>query len=245
MKVLLNIMYDGTNFFGWQKQQDKRTVQHEIEKALKSLFKKDIPIRGASRTDAKVHALDQLAVFKHDFNIPMQKLPFAINSFLPKDIVITNATIVPDDFHPQKNVYKKTYIYKIYNNSFNNPLLINYAEFINKKLDIKKMQDACKYFIGEYDFKAFCATKSYAKTTIRTIYNLNIENKENFITIKITGNGFLYNMVRIITGTLIDIGMQKKPPSCIKEIINSKNRANAGATASAKGLYLYKIYYTC
>ena len=244
MNILLTIQYDGKDFFGWQIQDGKRTVQGDIEQALYNLFKEKISIRGASRTDTGVHALSQLALFKYDCKIPMEKLPFAINSFLKRDVVITNATLVSDDFHPQYSVYKKTYRYKIYNGSFNNPILRNYTEFVHTPLNILNMQKACKYFIGEYDFKAFCASGSMAKTTVREIYNISVEkNDENIFTIEVTGNGFLYNMVRIIAGTLIEIGIGKYEPSYIKEIINSKDRKKAGRTANAKGLTLYKIYY--
>lgn len=244
MNILLTIQYDGKDFFGWQIQNSKRTVQGDIEEALYHLFKEKICIRGASRTDTGVHANCQLAVFKYDCKIPMNKLPFAINSFLKRDVVITNATTVSDDFHPQYSVYKKTYRYKIYNSNFNNPLFRNYAEFVHKPLDIIKMNEACKYFIGKYDFKAFCSTGSTSKTTIREIYEIFVKkDEENIFTIEVTGNGFLYNMVRIIAGTLIEIGIGKYPPEYVEEIISSKNRKKAGRTASSKGLTLYKIYY--
>nr|WP_317359637.1 tRNA pseudouridine(38-40) synthase TruA [uncultured Tyzzerella sp.] len=242
--ILLTVAYDGTNYFGWQKQDNVKTIQGEMEKALSQLFKENITIRGASRTDTGVHALSQLALLKHKTNIPIERLPLAINSFLNnKEIVITNAIYVDEDFHPQNSVYKKTYQYKIYNAPFLNPLLRNYTEFVHKPLNIEKMQQATKYFLGEHNFKAFCASGSMAKTTIRTIYDLKIDNKDNIITIEITGNGFLYNMVRIIAGTLIDIGHNKKQPEDIKNIILCEDRQKAGKTASACGLTLYKIYF--
>ncbi len=244
MNILLTIRYNGTNFSGWQAQSGKKTIQGDIEEALKNLFNEEISIRGASRTDAGVHAMCQLALFKYDCKIPLEKLPFAINSFLKRDIVIINAKEVSNEFHPQYSVYKKTYEYKIYNDIFNNPMLKEYTEFVSTPLNIEKMKQACQYFIGEYDFKAFCASGAMSKTTIREIYNLSVEkNKDNVITITITGNGFLYNMVRIIAGTLIEIGCLKYEPEYVKEIINSKDRKKAGRTASAKGLTLKKIYY--
>ena len=242
--ILLTISYDGTNYFGWQKQDNVKTIQGDLEKALSNLFRQDINIRGASRTDTGVHALCQLALLKHKTNIPIDRLPLAINSFLPnREIVLTNAIYVNEDFHPQNSVYKKTYQYKIYNAPFLNPMLRNYTEFVHKPLDIEKMNIAAKYFLGEHDFKAFCAAGSMAKTTIRTIYDLKITKQDSIVTIEITGNGFLYNMVRIIAGTLIDIGLDKKQPQNIPYIINSKDRQKAGKTASACGLTLYKIYY--
>ena len=242
--ILLTLSYDGTNYFGWQKQPNVKTVQEELEKALKTLLKKEISIRGASRTDTGVHALCQLALLKDKTTIPINKMPLAINSCLnTKEIVVTDAIYVNEDFHPQNNVYKKTYQYKIYNAPFLNPLIRNYAEFVHRPLDIEKMIEASKYFLGEYDFKAFCSAGSMAKTTVRTIYDLNIDKKDDIVSIEITGNGFLYNMVRIIAGTLIDIGLNKKRPEDIKDIILSKDRQKAGKTASACGLTLYKIYF--
>lgn len=242
--ILLTISYDGTNFFGWQKQDGVKTIQEDLETALSSLFKQQTSIRGASRTDTGVHALCQLALLKHNTNIPIQRLPLAINSFLnTKDIVVTNAVYVDESFHPQNSVYKKTYQYKIYNAPFLNPLIKNYTEFVHKPLNIEQMNLAAKYFLGQHDFKAFCASGSNAKTTVRTIYDLSVTKQDDIITIEITGNGFLYNMVRIIAGTLIDVGLLKKPPEHIQHIIQSKNRQNAGKTASACGLVLYKIYY--
>lgn len=242
--ILLTISYDGTNFFGWQKQDGVKTIQGHLETALSNLFKQPISIRGASRTDTGVHALCQLALLKHKTSIPIQRLPLAINSFLnTKDIVVTNAVYVDENFHPQNNVYKKTYQYKIYNAPFLNPLIKNYTEFVHKPLNIEQMNLATKYFLGEHDFKAFCASGTNAKTTIRTIYDLSVTKQDDIITIEITGNGFLYNMVRIIAGTLIEVGLLKKKPEDIKHIIQSKNRQKAGKTASACGLVLYKIYY--
>ncbi len=242
--ILLTVAYDGTNYFGWQKQDNVKTIQGELEKALSNLFKQDINIRGASRTDTGVHALSQLALLKHKTTIPVEKLPFAINSFLNnKEIVVTNAIYVDENFHPQNSVYKKTYQYKIYNAPFINPLIKNYTEFVHKPLNIEKMKQATQYFLGEHDFKSFCASGTIAKTTIRTIYDLTINKQDDIITIEITGNGFLYNMVRIIAGTLIDIGHNKTQPENIKDIILYKDRQKAGKTASACGLTLYKIYY--
>ncbi|WP_317367534.1 tRNA pseudouridine(38-40) synthase TruA [uncultured Tyzzerella sp.] len=242
--ILLTVSYDGTNYFGWQKQDNVKTIQGEIEKALSNLFKENISIRGASRTDTGVHALCQLVLLKYKTNIPIDRLPLAINSFLNnKEIVVTNATYVDESFHPQNSVYKKTYQYKIYNAPFLNPLVKHYTEFVHRPLDIEKMKLATKYFLGEHDFKAFCATGSMSKTTVRTIYDLTINKQDGIITIEITGNGFLYNMVRIIVGTLIDVGHNRKQPEDIKDIIASKDRQKAGKTASACGLTLYKIYF--
>lgn len=245
MNTLITIAYDGSRYCGWQKQKEKEmiSVQQRVEEGLSALLKKEVEIRGASRTDAGVHALGQAALIKENFTVPLNKLPYAVNSFLPDDIVVTDAVAVSDSFHPQGSVLKKTYEYKIFNAKFPNPMMRKYSEFVYKQLDIEKMSEAAKYFIGTFDFKAFCAAGGYAKTTVRTIYNLNVKKENDIISVNVTGNGFLYNMVRIIVGTLIYVGENKIMPQDIGDIIKSKNRANAGKTVSPNGLTLMKIYY--
>ena len=245
-KVLLTVSYDGTNYFGWQKQKDSSmpTIQGELEKACTYLFKQEIECVGASRTDRGVHALGQRATIVLNSTIPTEKIPFAIQSFLPKDIVIVEAQEVSEDFHPRFDCIQKTYEYKIYNESFRNPLFRNYSEFIHKKLDILAMQEAAKNFIGTYDFKAFCAAGSSVKTTVRTIFDCNIRKEKEFIVIQVTGNGFLYNMVRILSGTLIYVGLGKINPNEIIPIIVSKDRDKAGKTVGPQGLILKNIQYS-
>ena len=178
MKVLLTVAYDGSGYYGWQIQKNFVTVQQKVEEALSALLRKKVEVRGASRTDTGVHAMAQGVVFSEKMTIPVEKLPYAINSFLPEDIVVTGARKVDEDFHPQYSVIDKTYEYKILNAEFKNPKLIKYTDFVRYKLDVDKMREACKYFIGEHDFKAFCASGSTAKTTVRTIYSLEVE-KDN------------------------------------------------------------------
>lgn len=242
MRYLLTVAYDGSNYYGWQRQNEFITVQQKLEEALSQLLKKEIAVRGSSRTDTGVHALGQHAVFEAETSIPIEKMPFAINTFLPDDIVVNDAKIVTEDFHPQNSVYKKTYEYRILNDKFPNPMLKKYTEFVHTPLDIEKMNEACKFFLGTHDFKSFCASGSTAKTTIRTIFELKVDKKSNIIYINVTGSGFLYNMVRIITGTLIYVGQGKIKPCEITEIINSCDRAKAGKTVSPNGLILKKIY---
>lgn len=171
-------------------------------------------------------------------------MPYAINSVLDtKDIVATNAIYVKDTFHPQINIYKKMYKYAIYNNEFINPINKNYAHFVKNPLDIEKMQQSCKYFLGTHDFSTFCATGGNSKTKIRTIYSLDIQKRDDMIYIYVSGDGFLYNMVRIIAGTLIKVGHSKISPQDIEKIIKSRDRKMAGETAKACGLTLYKIWY--
>lgn len=243
MRILLTVSYDGSNYYGWQRQSNFITVQQRLEEGLSALMGKEITVRGASRTDTGVHAMAQGAVFETDTTIPVDKIPYALNSFLPEDIVVRGAREVDEDFHPQYSVIDKTYEYLILNDEFRNPKLIKYMEFIREKLDIAKMQEACKYFLGEHDFKAFCASGSTAKTTIRTIYSLTVDKRENIVKIKVTGSGFLYNMVRIIAGTLADVGKGKLKPEDIEDIIASKDRTRAGKTLSPNGLTLMEVHY--
>lgn len=243
MRILLLVSYDGSNYYGWQKQKSFVSVQEKLEEALSALYRKEISVRGSSRTDTGVHALMQGAVFETENTIPLEKLPYAVNSFLPMDIVVTKAYEVDESFHPQYSVVDKTYHYKILNAPFRVPTLNKYTEFVHYKLDIEAMQKACEYFIGEHDFKAFCAAGSDAKTTVRTIYALSVEKQDNIITISVRGNGFLYNMVRIIAGTLVYVGLDKIKPYDIEKIILSRNRALAGKTLSPNGLTLMEVNY--
>ena len=243
MRILLTLSYDGTKYFGWQRQDSFVTVQGELEKALSTLLKQEISVRGASRTDTGVHALCQGAVFYADTTIPLENMPFAINSFLPEDIVVTKAIEVDEEFHPQYSVDYKTYEYKIQNSRFPDPRLKNYTEFIRYDLDIDKMKKACAFFLGEHDFKAFCAAGSSAKTTVRTIFSLDVKKEGDIVAITVSGNGFLYNMVRILAGTLVYVGLGKIQPEEIKDIILSKDRARAGKTLSPCGLTLMEVHY--
>ncbi|WIF95559.1 tRNA pseudouridine(38-40) synthase TruA [Caminicella sporogenes] len=241
--VKLTISYDGTNFSGWQIQPNTRTVQGEIEKALQKIMKKEIRINGSGRTDAGVHALGQVANFKADFTIPVNKIAVALNSILSEDIVIKDAEEVDEDFHARYSVKKKKYIYKIYNDKIKNPIYRNYSYFFNRAIDINKLIESSKYFIGKHDFKGFMSSGSYVKDTVRVIYSIDIKKEGKFINLEYTGNGFLYNMVRIITGTLLDVNIGKIDINRLDEIIKSKDRKNAGHTAPPQGLYLAEVYY--
>ena len=242
-RILLTISYDGTNYSGWQKQKNAVTVQGEFDKACSTLFKTDIESIGASRTDAGVHALGQRAVIDVDTSIPAEKIPLALNPLLPDDIVVTHAEEVGADFNPRFKALKKTYEYSIYNAPFRNPLYRNYSEYVRYELDLDSMRMACEAFVGEHDFRAFCASGNSSKTTVRTIYALDVEKDGDFIKIRVTGNGFLYNMVRIIAGTLIYVGEGRIAPDDLPEIIASGDRRKAGKTAGPSGLVLVKIMY--
>ena len=242
-RILLTISYDGTNYSGWQKQKNAVTVQGEFDKACSTLFKTDIESIGASRTDAGVHALGQRAVIDVDTSIPAEKIPLALNPLLPDDIVVTHAEEVGADFNPRFKALKKTYEYSIYNAPFRNPIYRNYSEYVRCELDLDSMRTACEAFVGEHDFRAFCASGNSSKTTVRTIYSLDVEKDGDFIKIRVTGNGFLYNMVRIIAGTLIYVGEGRIAPDNLPEIIASGDRRKAGKTAGPSGLVLVKIMY--
>jgi len=244
MNVLLTLSYDGTNYCGWQRQKNGISVQQRLEEALESVLGKPITVTGASRTDAGVHALGQHAVFsKEAMSIPLDKLPYALNSHLPPDISVIRAESVNDDFHPIYSAKRKTYEYSLYMSQFRNPLLERYCCHINHELNLDLMNEACKYFLGEHDFAAFRAIGSSVKTTVRTIYSLDIITEGNIIKIRICGNGFLYNMVRIIAGTLVYVGNGKIKAADIPCIILSKNRENAGKTMPPHGLTLVNIEY--
>ena len=244
MKILLNISYDGTNYFGWQRQKNAITVQQIVEEKLSMLLNRQIKIIGASRTDAKVHALAQKAMFDIDNSkIPIEKLPLVINKLLPPDIVITDAKITEDNFHARYDVFSKTYRYAILNSEFSVPQYRNYCWHIKNNLEHQIINDAVKLFTGTKDFASFCACGSSQKSTVRTIYDFHAEFNGNFIIFEITGNGFLYNMVRIIVATVISAAEKKITVNDIKTIIEAKKRILASRTAPPQGLTLTNIIY--
>lgn len=241
--IKLILEYDGTNYFGWQKQPDKVTVQETLEKAISVLTNEYIDIIGSSRTDSGVHAKGFVANFKTNSKIPPQKFREAINYRLPDDIVVLKSEEVEQNFHARYNAIGKTYSYTILNREVPVAIGKDYTYHLKKELNIGAMKEACKNFIGTYDFEAFRSSGSSVKTTIRTITDLHIEKQDEIIKIHITGNGFLYNMVRIIVGTLIMVGYNKISPMEIKNIIDSKDRKRAGMCVPAGGLTLEKVYY--
>lgn len=242
-KILITIAYDGTNYFGWQKQSNVITIEGEIEKACSKIFAKGFELIGCSRTDKGVHALGQRATISTESNIPTERICNALNANLPKDIVINDAKEVDLEFHPRYCAKQKTYEYKILNSKYMIPQLRNFAEFIKIPLDISKMQQAAKYFVGEHDFKSFCASGTSVKTTVRTIKDVQIKKDNNIINMYFTGDGFLYNMVRIISGTLVEVGLNKIQAPNIPYIIEAEDRTKAGRTLSPVGLTLVEIKY--
>lgn len=306
-RVMLTIAYDGTQYVGWQMQPNGTAVEEILNKELSSLLNENIVIAGASRTDSGVHALGNVAVFDTESRIPAGKICFALNQRLPEDIVIRDSREVPPDFHPRYAACTKTYEYHIYNNIHPNPIKRRYSYFVYAPLDIDAMRKAAEYIIGEHDFASFCSAHAQVKSTVRTIYSLDIFAKEeeasgfetektsevtteeakfradrtevsldknslvtgegchltvdvgnernnkvekqirtynaSDIIIRISGNGFLYNMVRIIVGTLCKVGYHFYPPEHVKEIIEGCDRNLAGPKAPAQGLTLVKIDY--
>lgn len=207
--IKLTIEYDGRDFNGWQKQPNKLNIQGEIEKAISTITKEEVELNASGRTDAGVHALGQVANFKTNSEMELDRLVLALNANLKKSIVIKKAEEVSEDFHARYNCKEKTYRY-IIDNSQVGSAIYRYLEYhIPQKLDYEKMKEAIKYFEGTHDFKAFKASGTSSKSSVRTIYKANIEKKNDKIIIELTGNGFLYNMVRIISGTLVDVGLRK------------------------------------
>ena len=228
---------------GWQKQPNKLNIQGTIEQAIKSITGEEIELNASGRTDAGVHALGQVANFKTNSQIPIEKFAIAINSKLKRSIVIKKAEEVDEKFHSRLSCKKKTYRYIINNTEEGSAIYRNLETHIQPKLDVEKMNQAVKYFEGEHDFKAFKASGTSNKSSIRTIYEAKVYKKEDRIYIELTGNGFLYNMVRIIAGTLVDVGIGKIEPEKVAEIIESKKRENAGKTLPPNGLYLLNVIY--
>ena len=242
--IKLVIEYDGKEFNGWQKQPNKLNIQGTIEKAIETITKEKVDLIASGRTDAGVHALGQVANFKTNSNIPIDKFAIAINSNLKKSIIIKSAEEVDERFHSRLSCKKKTYRYIINNSKYGTAIYRNLETCIKEKLNIEKMKEAIKYFEGEHDFKAFKASGTSSESSVRTIYKAEVIEKENDrIYIELTGNGFLYNMVRIIVGTLVEVGIGKIKPEDIKKIIESKDRKNAGKTLPPQGLYLLKVDY--
>ena len=242
-RIKLTIAYDGTNYCGWQVQPNGITVEEVLNKALKKLTGEDIQVIGASRTDSGVHALGNVAVFDTHTTIPPERISYALNQRLPEDIVIVKSEEVAEDFHPRYCDCSKTYEYHILNTRIPIPTkrLTNY--FVSYDLDVEKMRKAAGYLIGEHDFVSFCNVRTDVEDTVRTVTELEILKDGEEITIRISGNGFLYNMVRIIVGTLIRVGRGFYEPEKVKEILEAKDRKAAGVTAPPHGLILAEIRY--
>ena len=241
--IKLVIEYDGSNFSGWQIQPNDRTVQREIEKALKLVTKEEVKLIGSGRTDSGVHARGQVANFLTSSKIPGDRFKYALNSILSKDISIVESLEVPKEFHSRYDALSKKYRYIIYNSNRRSALLRNYSYYVPYELDFNLMEKSIKKFEGEHDFVGFMSTNSNIKNTVRKIESIDIKKNKDMIYIDVVGNGFLYNMVRIIVGTMVDIG-RGNIKNDISYILESKNRDLAGHTAPAQGLYLEWVKYS-
>lgn len=247
-RVMLTVAYEGTRYCGWQIQPNGDTIESELNKVLTDLLREQIQVSGASRTDAGVHALCNLAVFDTEARMPGEKISYALNQRLPEDIRILKSQEVPLEFHPRKCETKKTYVYRIYNAQFPNPVERQYAYFTYLPLDVEKMQKAAAYLVGEHDFKSLSTAKAEVLSTVRTIYACKVETVlkpfGRMIEIRVTGSGFLYNMVRIIAGTLLEVGKGKMAPEEMDTILAALDRDAAGPTAPACGLMLEKYEFS-
>lgn len=242
--ILLTLCYDGTNYHGWQIQKNAITIQEVFQNALFKILKENIDIKGCSRTDSGVHANMYCISMKIESDIPCERLKMAINRFLPMDIAVTSAIEVPLDFHARYSCKGKEYIYKIWNKPVRNPFLSGRAFHYWYKLDIDVLNIAAKEYIGTHDFTSFCTLDNRnPEDMIRTVTDFSIDNVDGLVTMKVSADGFLYNMVRIMVGTLLHVSMGKIKPHEIKDIIAQKDRSKAGPTAVAHGLYLNKVFY--
>ncbi len=244
--IAMSIRYDGTNYHGWQRQKNGMTVQQAVEEALSRLTGEKVQVTGCSRTDAGVHALDYVFNFMTDTNIPIEKLPYAFNYHLPKDISALEAFEMPEDFNARFSAQGKRYIYRIWNSGIRNPFLTRYSWQMPYHMDVEAMKISAPIFEGTHDFAGFMATGGDQKTTVRNIRVCSVHQdaeQPELITVTVEADAFLYNMVRIITGTLAEVGFGRIKPEALPDIIKSCDRKLGGLTAPPQGLFLKRVYY--
>ena len=242
-RIKLTVAYDGTDYCGWQIQPNGITVEEVLNRNLSELTGEEINVTGASRTDSGVHAQGNVAVFDSDTTIPPERIAYAVNRKLPEDIVVIRSEEVPGDWHPRYQETEKTYEYHILNREMPDPVRRRDTYFVSYPLDLEAMRRAAAYLKGEHDFRSFCNVHTDVQDTVRTIYDLDIIRSGDLVTVRIRGNGFLYNMVRIIVGTLVRVGRGFYSPGQVKGILEAKERTSAGVTAPPQGLVLVKIDY--
>lgn len=242
--IKLTIEYEGTNYSGWQIQENAITIQEKLEEALENITGEKVKLVGSGRTDAKVHALGQVANFLTKSSIPGEKYKYALKFLLPEDITIVDSQEVDLDFHARFDATKKTYKYMVYNGELPRAIYRNFSYHVPYPIDIDKMLYASRYFIGTHDFATFMAANSEVNSTIRTIYDITIVRKNELVEFTIEGNSFLRNMVRIIVGTLLYVGFGKIDKEQISKIILDKKREGAGPTVPPQGLFLEKVFYS-
>lgn len=242
-RIKMIVAYDGTNYKGWQVQPNGITVEEVLNSKLSELLGEEIKVTGASRTDSGVHSLGNVAIFDTDTRMPADKIAFAVNQRLPDDIVVQDSCEVESDWHPRYQKSRKTYEYRILNRRFRMPTRRLDTYFYYHPLDVEKMRQAAAYLVGEHDFKSFCAVGAQVKSTVRTVYACDVEACDGIITIRVTGSGFLYNMVRIIAGTLIRVGGGEIEPEKMPVILEARDRGAAGPTAPAHGLTMMGVSF--
>ncbi len=243
MRVKLIVAYDGTNYQGWQIQPNGVTIEEKLNEALTQLLGEEIRVTGASRTDTGVHSLGNVAIFDTTTRMPADKISYALNQRLPKDIVVQDSCQVPEDYHPRYQKSRKTYEYRILNRTFPMPTRRLDTYFYHYPLDADQMQQAANFLVGEHDFTSFASIHAQVKSFVREIYELHVTREDDVINISITGSGFLYNMVRIIAGTLIQVGAGIISPEDVKGILEGHDRSLAGPTAPAHGLTMIGIQF--
>ena len=242
-RVLLRVAYDGTNYHGWQVQPGAVTIEQVLNEKLTDLLGEPIEVIGASRTDSGVHARRYVANFHADCTIPMDRLPYALNSFLPEDIAVSGAVEVPEDFDARFNCTKKEYAYYLFPSTLRDPFHARYAYRYNYPLDITKMQEGAQYFVGKQDFASVRSQGTPVKSTVRTIFWCEVEPVDDLIRIRVCGDGFLYNMVRAIAGTLTYVGGGKLAPEQVRDVLLACDREQAGPTLPACGLFMNRLWY--
>lgn len=242
-KFILEIEYNGKDFSGWQKQPDMRTVQGAIEDAIFASTKQEVEVVGSGRTDAGVHALGQVAHFEIELNLPPEKIKDILNRALPEDVTIKNVKIADMDFHARFSAHKKTYVYKILNAKEKRIFEKDYASREEKPLNESLMQECADMLVGTHNFKGFCSSQTQVQSFERTIYNISVKREGEYILVEVTGNGFLYNMVRILVGTMVDFAQGKLTENDVKTALETGNRAKSGKTMPACGLYLKEVVY--
>ncbi len=243
MNILIKLAYDGTDYCGFQIQDDKPTVFGTFQEALVKILGHKTDIKGCSRTDSGVHAKEFCLNFRTDKQLNLHRLPLALNANLPADIRVLSAEEVNDDFHARYDCKGKEYTYYILNSHIDNPFYNKYYYKVVRPLDVKKMNEAARYYVGRQDFRSFMAAKSKIEDCVRTVYSAKVEKDGDMIKFVVSADGYLYNMVRIMVGTLLDVGKGVKQPRDVENIIKSCDRSKAGATAPPQGLFLTKVYY--
>lgn len=243
-RICLTVAYDGTNYHGWQIQNNGNTIEAELNACLTRLLGCPTEVIGASRTDAGVHAMGNIAVFDTVSRMPAEKFAYAMNAGLPEDIRIQRSFEVRPDWHPRHCESRKTYEYRIYRGEFDFPIGRSYHHFTYRRLNVEAMNQAASYLVGEHDFKSFCQADAQLQTTVRTLYQAEVTEDGPYVLIHVCGNGFLYNMVRIIAGTLLEVGEGKRSPQSMQEVLEAADRSKAGPTAPAKGLMLVRYEFS-